>query len=321
VTPQVAASLDPDRLYGVWWYNRKRVKSSQVSEAAADGSGRVYRRHRSNSLKDRSEWIAVPVPDAGIPLEVVEAARRTVREYKTGSKAAGRFWELSGAIARCSECGRAMVPRPVKYKLKSGGKSVIDYYRCSKAYGYSGRCEHSKVYRAEDLEGRVWDLVLSLLRDPERLRTALEKLIEEERRGHQGDPEREAKAWLKRIAEVDCTRGRFQDMAAEGLITFDELRDKLAGLENTRQAAQRELDALSERRVRLADLEGDRAELLAIYSEKASSGLDLFTAEERHQTYKKLRLAVLVYPGGDLEVTGVLKGAEGLSKTTLHPGI
>jgi site-specific DNA recombinase len=155
VTPQVAARLDARGKYG--GYNRRRVKSSQVSEAGPDGTGRAYRRHRSNSLKDRSEWIAVPVPDAGIPLEVVEAARRTVREYKTGSKAAGRFWELSGAIARCSECGRAMVSRPVKYKLKSGGKSVIDYYRCSKAYGYSGRCEHSKVYRTEDLEGRVWD--------------------------------------------------------------------------------------------------------------------------------------------------------------------
>ena len=32
VTPQVAATLDLGRLYGVWYYNRKRVKTSQVSE-------------------------------------------------------------------------------------------------------------------------------------------------------------------------------------------------------------------------------------------------------------------------------------------------
>jgi hypothetical protein len=90
-----------------------------------------------------------------------------------------------------------MIPRPVRYKLKSGGKSTINYYRCSKAYGYSGRCEPTKVYRTDHLEARVWDLVLSLLRDPERLRAALDKLIEEERNAHQGDPEREARAWLK----------------------------------------------------------------------------------------------------------------------------
>ena len=214
VAPQVAARLDPDEHYGVWRYKRVRVKSSQVSEAAPDGTGRVYRRKRNNSVKDRSEWIAVPVPEAGIPPEVVEAARRTVRDYKKGSKAAGRFWELSGAVARCSVCGRAMIARPVTYKVKSSGKSTINYYRCVKTYGYSGRCEHTKVYRAEELEARVWDLVLSLLRDPEQLRAALDRLIEEERKAHQGDPEREARAWLKKIAEVDRTRGRFQDMAA-----------------------------------------------------------------------------------------------------------
>jgi hypothetical protein len=296
-----------------------RVKSSQVS---VDGpGGRVYRRQRSNARKDRSKWIAVPVPDAGIPREVVEAARRTVRDYKKGSKAAGRFWELSGAIARCALCGRAMVPRPVKYKLKSGGNSTIDYYRCSKAYGYSGRCEHTKAYRAEALEGRVWELVLSLLRKPKRLRAALDRLIEEERKAHQGDPEREARAWLKKIAEVDHTRGRFQDMTAEGLITFDELRAKLAGLEDARRAAQRELDALSERRALLAELECDRAQLLESYSEKASAGLDLFAPEERHQTYKKLQLLAWVHPGGDLEVSGMLRETEDLAKTTLHPGV
>jgi hypothetical protein len=302
-----------------------RVKSSQVSEAAPDGSGRVYRRKRNNSVKDRSEWIAVPVPDAGIPFEVVEAARRTVRDYKKGSKAAGRFWELSGAVARCSVCGRAMIARPVTYKLKSSGKSTINYYRCSKTYGYSGRCEHTKVYRAEELEARVWDLVLSLLRDPERLRAALDRLIEEERKAHQGDPEREARAWLKKIAEVDRTRGRFQDMAADGLITFDELRAKLAGLDEVCKTASKELDALAERRERLAELERDRATVLESYSEKASRGLDYSTPEDRHQAYKKLRLAVVVRPGGDLEVTGVLRdvlrGAEDLAETTEHPGV
>lgn len=84
------------------------------------------------------------------------------------------------------------------------------------------------------------------------------------------------------IAEVDQTRSRFQDMAAEGLITFEELRAKLAELEELRQSARRELGALSERRE---------------------------------------RLAVLVHPGGDLEVTGVLKEALRLSNPLLHPGI
>jgi site-specific DNA recombinase len=314
VTPQVAAQLDPSKLYGVWWYNRKRVQRSQTSEPGPEG--RVYRRRRRYEPKDKSEWIAVPVPDAGVPLEAVEAARETVRTYKTGSRASGRLWELSGGIARCALCGRTMRPRPVKYKLKSGGRSIIKYYRCSRAYGYSGWCEHTQTYRAEALEARVWDLVLSLLRDPERLRVAFDKYIEEERKAHRGGPEREVRVWLKKIAEADRMRGRFQDMAAEGLITFDELRVKLKSVEETRQVARHELAALEERRARLVDLERDKATLLEIYSEKVSKGLDHFTPEDRHDAYKKLRLSVLVHPGGDLEVTGILS----LSKMTVYPG-
>ncbi len=96
-------------------------------------------------------------------------------------------------------------------------------------------------------------------------------------------------------------------MAAEGLITFDELRTKLEGLEEVRETARRELDALAQRRERLAELERDKATLLEAYSEKASKGLDYFTPEERHQSYKKLRLTVLVHPGGDLAIGGMLE--------------
>ncbi len=120
VSPEVAGNLDPDRRYGVWWYNRQRVKWSQVSQAIP--GGRTYRKRGSYSIKDKSEWIAVPVPDAGIPREVVEAARQTVRSYRPTSKVAGRFWELSGSIMRCGLCGRVMKPQKTGYKKRSGEK-------------------------------------------------------------------------------------------------------------------------------------------------------------------------------------------------------
>jgi hypothetical protein len=36
--------------------------------------------------------------------------------------------------------------------------------------------------------------------------------------------------------------------------------------------------------------------------------------QDRHEAYKKLRLAVLVQPGGDLAISGILKQAENLGK-------
>jgi hypothetical protein len=318
VRPEVAASLDSDKHYGLWWYNRQRVKWSQVSEVGPEG--RVYRRRGRYSIKDKSQWITVPVPAAGIPRAMVEAARQTVLSYRPNSKAAGRFWELSGSIMHCTICDRVMKPQKTGYKIRSGEKRYVYYYRCPRAYGYDGECSHRKNHRADKLEPAVWDLVSGLLKDPERLREGLERMIEEERKGVRGVPEREARMWLKKIAEADRKRSGFQDMAAEGLITFDELRAKLADLEETREFARNELEALEESQARLRDLERNADTLLDRYVGMVPEALDILAPEERHRVYKMLRLAVTVQPEGILEVSGAFGSERGLSQCGPTPG-
>ncbi len=112
--------------------------------------------------------------------------------------------------------------------------------QCPWAYGYNGVCSHSKNHRADRLEPAVWGLVSGLLKEPERIGEGLEQLIEDERQGINGDPVREQKAWLQKLAEIDSRRSSFQDMAADGLISFDELRapssSRLGGNPATRPA-------------------------------------------------------------------------------------
>jgi len=128
VAPEVAARLDPKSSYGIWWFNRRRTTTTQVSESNPNGPGRTYRKHSKVAYKDRDEWIAVPVPDSGIPRELVDAARAMVASYRSHSKADGRFWELSGGIMRCGECGRYMEAQAKTYKTQLGGR-VVHYYR------------------------------------------------------------------------------------------------------------------------------------------------------------------------------------------------
>jgi hypothetical protein len=59
-----------------------------------------------------------------------------------------------------------------------------------------------------------------------------------------GDPEREAKAWLERLAEVDQERRGYLRLAATGHMSEAELEVAIAELEETRQTAERELDAV-----------------------------------------------------------------------------
>jgi hypothetical protein len=303
VSTEVATRLDREKRYGIWWYNRERVTYSQVAENGTDGK-RHYRRRAKHAPKPRSEWIAVPVPDPGIPRAWAGAAREATVQNERTSKNGGRFWELSGGILRCASCGWSMSTTTVKTCGSSGKPN--HYYRCQKQLSRVEGCENCKTHRADVVEPRVWEFVSSLLKDPERLHAGLQDMSKRERDGLRGNPDREAKAWAEKLADTNQKRTRFQDMAAEGLIDFDELRAKLIALEETRDTAHRELAALKARREQLAELERDRDTLKERYAGMVPKALDSLVPEERRRIYKLLKLRVNLSIDRGLEVSEAL---------------
>jgi hypothetical protein len=184
-----------------------------------------------------------------------------------------------------------------------GGKnSKRFYYRCpNNATNGREACPNGKYHRAERTEALVWEEISSLLKEPERIRAGVARMLEDERRG---DPEHEMRVWAKRLAEVDAKRSRYQEMAAEGLIDFDELRAKLGALEAERKTAARELEAVRGQAERLASLKLETEALIEAYSSKAHAGLDLYTPQDRFDAYKALGLKVMAHPDGTTELTG-----------------
>jgi site-specific DNA recombinase len=226
VSPEVAARLDPGKSYGVSWYNRRRVTHRQVAEDSPEG--RRYRKVQKTVERPRSEWVAVPIPDPGVPRGLVDLARDRIKDNVSTPKTTSKVWELSGGIIYCGSCGKRLFNQRLR---KSSGDGYHHYYRCRTRGRYGPEsCSLRGMRRAGELEADVWDFVTGLMNDPEQLRADLERALEQERRDRRGDPEREAKAWHDKLAEVERKRSGFQDMAAEGLITLDELRAKLAGL-------------------------------------------------------------------------------------------
>jgi hypothetical protein len=181
------------------------------------------------------------------------------------------------------------------------------YYRCHSRHNEgSGACPQAKSFRADAMETQVWEVVSGIFGDAERLRADLERMIELEREGLRGQPDREARTWLEKLAETDRKRSGFQDMAAEGLVPFDELRAKLADLEETQATARRELEVLQRRREYLESLERDKETILDNYAALAPGALNSLTPEQRHHLYKILKLRVAINLDGSLEVGGML---------------
>ena len=156
------------------------------------------------------------------------------------------------------------------------------------------------------MEARVWDVVSGILKDPERLRAGPDYMIEQERRGagFAGDPATETERWLEKISEAGRKRTRYQEMAAEGLINFEELRARLAALEDARKTAEQELRALQHRTEHLAQLERDRDSLLDSYAGLMTEAIDALGSEERRRAYRIIVLELHLAPDGSLEISG-----------------
>jgi site-specific DNA recombinase len=314
VTPEVSAPLDPNQSYDIFWHNTKRNTYKRVSETGSNGKS--YHKKRKVTPKPREEWIAVPVPNSGIPREWVDAARNEIKDNRKSPSTSGRFWELSGGLLRCGHCDANM--RNFTALGSRDPDARYFYYRCARrAEKGSEACPHGKMYSAADVERRVWEFVSDLLTDPDQLRTDLDAMIEEERQEIDGEPKQEAKSWLSKLAQVESKRSRFQDMAAEGYITFEELGAKLSELEEIRTTAVGKLEAIRNYQERIEEMEKDRDTLLESYALRAPEALDGLTPEERHQVYRMLRLRATVRIGGTLEVGGMFGEGSGFchSKT------
>ena len=139
-------------------------------------------------------------------------------------------------------------------------------------------------------------------------------MIEKEERGSRGNPQRELELWHEKLREAERMRSGYQDLAARGLLTYQELGNKLAALEETRATARRELEDLRGRREELERLKGDRDAVLESYADLTVGALDALSPEQRNRLYKMLKLNVVLRDDGTPEVRGALHGSLGIPK-------
>jgi hypothetical protein len=120
------------------------------------------------------------------------------------------------------------------------------------------------------------------------------------------------------LAQVEHKRSRFQDMAAEDYITFEELGAKLSDLEELLTTAVEKLEAIRNYQERIEEMEKDRDALLESYALRAPEALNELTPEERHHVYRMLRLRAAVRIGGTIEVNGMFGEGSGFCQSEVR---
>jgi hypothetical protein len=233
LSPDVYAGLDPKRTYGIQWYNGHKTET-------VPGPG--GRNKNIQVDRPRSEWVAVPVPDAGIPLEWVEKARKSIRSNVRPSDAGRRAWPLKGFAY--GPWGARLVPHAL---VKGGKDKPRFYYVCRWHRARKGGCEYAKYYKAEKTEDRVSAFVLNLIRNPETLREQVEAEAAREKAAMR-DTRKQVAALASRLAEADAERDRYNRLYARGTLSDDEYETYTAEIDERRKAAEEELTRLEDAR-------------------------------------------------------------------------
>jgi len=220
--PEAFATLDPEEVYGIQWYNRNKYET--------DSNGKRVPRPRP-----RDEWIAIPTPDAGVPREHGGAARAAIKDNVRPSDAGRRFWNLKG-LAYCP-CGGRLTPHTI-YNKRSA--KPLFYYCCYTRRSDRDACPYVKYLPAEKLEHLVEAFVLDLIRNPETLREQVEAEAAREKAAMR-NTRKQVASLAHRLAEADAERDRYNRLYARGKLSDDEYDAYTAELAERKQAAEDDL--------------------------------------------------------------------------------
>jgi site-specific DNA recombinase len=297
LSPEVAAGLDPNKSYGIWWYNRRNVITSYDSETDGD-NGKRYVTRTSVRTRDEKDWIAVPVP-AYLPRKLVDQAR-LMMDSRTGleRKHQARQWELKGVL-RCS-CGQNMITNTSHHKGEA-----YHYYRCKRASAYGPDACPQRMIRIDRVEPLLRDFVFGVLSDPDTIQRGLDSLIQRETEEVRDDPEQVVTTLEDRLSQNTHLRRAYQDQQAAGLMTLEELAAKLEELEDTRKVLEADLASLEHSQQKAKELENDRDSVVASLAATIPEALENLTGEEINAVYRKLRLRLIPSEEG-YNATGVI---------------
>src|SRR5580765_393305 len=269
-------------------YGKTELQPRQRITRPLRQRNRLPNRNSANDERPRQEWIEVAVP-AVVTEEVFALAQEQLEKNKHFSPRRTKKPTLLQGMLVCQQCGYAM------YR-SSGGRShrKLDYYRCIGSDGYrrlNGPLCTNRPVRQDHLDEIVWEQVIRLLEDG----TLIQSEIDRRREVAQNtDPRRQRGQGLRREqARLENHIERLVSAYQEGLVTFEQLRQRMPDLQKRSQAVESELHSLE-----MAVVDETRylklAESLAGFRTKLRVRAQTLDVRERQQLLRLLVKEILV---------------------------
>ena len=245
--------------------------------------------------RPREEWIEIPVP-ALVTEETFARAQELLQENRIRSRRRTITPSVVQGLVSCAKCSYAFARTSTQTSARK-----IHYYKCIGSDGWRKLggpvCDNGQYIRQELLDQVVWAEVIRLLEDPALIQRELDRRLAAARTS---DPTQKREQSLQReLAQVGKSIERLLSAYQEGLLSIEQLRERMPMLRQRESAIRAELQAI-------ADQTADRAaflrlaETLTSFLARLRSAADTLSVTERQRIVRLVVKEVLI---GDDTIT------------------
>ncbi|PPB80670.1 site-specific DNA recombinase [Mycetohabitans endofungorum] len=197
-------------------------------------SADVPRKPHSTTRTHPQDWIEIAVPAI-----ISEALFQSAQEQLAENRKLARHRRESAplrllqGLTVCGQCRYAYYAKKVSKAAAKGHQRNYAYYRCvgTDAYRFGGQriCDNLQV-RTDKLDDLVWQQVVQLLRQPERLKNEYERRLDMMERNERNSL---ATSHLeKQRIQLEKGKSRLIDSYAEGIIDKTDFEPRMQQLKN-----------------------------------------------------------------------------------------
>jgi site-specific DNA recombinase len=239
--------------------------------------------------RPREEWIEIPVPVL-VTEESFARAQELLYQNKIRSRRRTIAPSVVQGLVSCAKCGYALSRTSTQTSARK-----IHYYKCigSDSWRKLGGpvCDNGQFIRQELLDQIVWAEVIRLLEEPALIQQELDRRLVAARTS---DPTRKREQSLQREStHVGKGIERLLNAYQEGLLSIEQLRERMPMLRQREQGLRAELQAI-------ADQINDRAaflrlaETLTAFLTRLRSAAQTLSVVERQKIVRLLIKDILV---------------------------
>ena len=233
--------------------------------------------------RPREEWIEIPVPALVSP-DCFARAQELLQENKIRSRRRTIEPSIVQGLVSCQKCGYALARTSTRTSARK-----IHYYKCigSDSWRKLGGpvCDNRRHVRQDLLDQIVWAEVVRLLEDPTLIQQELDRRLAAAR---SSDPTQQREQSLQReLTRVGKGIDRLLTAYQEGLLSIEQLRERMPGLRQREQTLRAELQAI-------ADQAHDRAAFLRLAETLTAFLARLRNAAETLSVTERQRIVRLV---------------------------